>query len=71
MFRAEQRKGASMGMSMRIQRLAAAAVFALGVALMAVMIVDESEPGALPVLLVIIGGGWWFALHRRSRKRRD
>jgi hypothetical protein len=52
----------------RIHTLAAGAVLALGIALMTMMIVVESEPGALPLLLVAIGGTWLAVARLRLRR---
>lgn len=57
--------------SMKLQRWLAATVFALGVVLMAMMITLESEPGALPLLMVVLGGGGWWIARRRARRRHD
>lgn len=38
-----------------------------GLFLMIYMINVESEPGALPLLLVLIGTGWFFITLYRSR----
>lgn len=51
-----------------IQVWMAAAVTAVGVALMLGMMYWESEPGAIPLALILIGGGWWFVA-RRGRTR--
>ena len=44
-------------------------VLAIGLALMTFMIVVESEPGALPLLLVLLGAGGYFVAWRRGRTR--
>lgn len=45
-----------------ITRLAAGLLFVAGVMLMVFMMVTESEPGALPLLMVITGAIWsWRA----------
>lgn len=38
----------------------------VGFALMAFKIVEDSEPGAIPLLLVLVGGTWHF-IRRRKR----
>ena len=48
----------------------AALLLALGLALMAFMIVTEDEPGALPLGLVLIGAVWLVVARRRARARR-
>lgn len=49
-----------------IQMRFAAAVTAIGVALMLAMMVTESEPGALPLGMILVGAVWWM-LARRKR----
>ncbi len=41
-------------------------IVAVGAALMAFKIVEDSEPGALPLLLVLVGGAWYLIGRRRS-----
>ncbi|GAB2993488.1 hypothetical protein GCM10010960_08200 [Arenimonas maotaiensis] len=41
-------------------------IVAVGAALMAFKIVEDSEPGAIPLLLVLIGGAWYLIGRRRS-----
>lgn len=41
-------------------------IVAVGAALMAFKIVEDSEPGALPLLLVLVGGAWYLIRRRRS-----
>ena len=55
--------------SLRLQSLLALVLIAVGLLLVAFMVVTEDEPGALPLLLVLLGIGW-FAL-TRWRARRD
>jgi fatty acid desaturase len=42
-------------------------IMIIGFALMVYMIVVESEPGALPLLLVLIGMSWFFITLYRSK----
>jgi hypothetical protein len=55
----------------KVHTLLASAIFLIGLALMIFMITTESEPGALPLLLVVIGIGWLliarFALRPRHK----
>lgn len=53
----------------KMQTWISAVILAIGLALMAFMIITESEPGALPLALVLIGGIWLFVARRRSSKR--
>ena len=41
-------------------------IVAVGAAQMAFKIVEDSEPGAIPLLLVLIGGAWYLIGRRRS-----
>lgn len=42
----------------------------VGVALMTMMIVEESEPGAIPPLLILLGAGWYLTTRVRARSHR-
>jgi hypothetical protein len=53
-----------------IARVVALAVLACGLALLAMMVVTEGEPGALPLLLVLLGGGGYAVERYRSARRR-
>lgn len=55
---------------LKVHRLASAAVLAIGLALMTMMILVESEPGLLPLLMVVGGGAWLLATHLRMRRPR-
>ena len=54
-------------MSHITQFRAAMFVLVIGLVLMAWMIYAESEPGALPLLLVLGGGGWAVVTRARCR----
>lgn len=54
-----------------LHRRLAAAVFAFGVALMAMMIATEGEPGLIPLVLVVGGGGALAVTWMRARASRD
>jgi MYXO-CTERM domain-containing protein len=45
------------------------ALLVVGLLLMVLMISTESEPGALPLLLVLVGAGWLVASRVRRRTR--
>lgn len=32
----------------------------IGIVLLTYMVIVESEPGALPLLLIVVGAGWFF-----------
>ena len=42
-------------------------VVVVGLVLMAFKIYADSEPGALPLLLVVVGTAWFFILRARAR----
>lgn len=42
-------------------------ILAVGLVLMVFMIRTESEPGALPLLLIVVGTGWYLATRARIR----
>ena len=55
---------------LQVWRLVAGFVLAVGVALMAMMIVTEGEPGLIPLVLVLGGGAGVLITQRRIRARR-
>ena len=57
--------------SSTVQTTVAATLLALGLVLLAWMVVVEGEPGALPLALVLAGGGWLALVRRRVRRRRS
>ena len=42
-------------------------IVGLGVVLLIYMISVESEPGAIPLLLIVVGAGWYFIMRTRSQ----
>lgn len=58
------------GGKLRMQARLSALTIAVGVALMIFMIATESEPGALPLLLIVVGTGWRLVTRARIRSRR-
>lgn len=46
-----------------------AVIIMIGCVLVGYMVVVESEPGAIPLLLVAVGAAWYFVAWRRSRPR--
>ena len=55
---------------LRVHTILSALTLAMGAALMAYMIVVESEPGLLPLVLVIAGAGWCAVTRVRVRSHR-
>jgi hypothetical protein len=55
---------------LKVHTLLSVLVVAVGAGLMAYMITVESEPGAIPLLLVVIGSGWYLVTRGRVRSRR-
>jgi hypothetical protein len=55
---------------LKTQRIAAGVVLGAGVALMAMMITTEGEPGLIPIVLVLAGGIGLAVTHARIRSQR-
>lgn len=45
-------------------------IFMLGILLLIYMMVDEGEPGALPLFITMLGIGWFIAIRVRKRNKR-
>jgi len=58
-------------MPARVQKIISAAVGLIGLALMAMMITIESEPGLIPIVLVLAGGIGYAAVHLHEKRRRQ
>lgn len=56
---------------LRVHAILSALILAVGLVLLVYMIVVESEPGALPLLLVVVGLGWQIATRVRMRAHRQ
>ncbi|PIQ60169.1 MAG: hypothetical protein COV99_12035 [Bacteroidetes bacterium CG12_big_fil_rev_8_21_14_0_65_60_17] len=52
-----------------VHLLVAGLILAVGLLLLAFMIVVEDEPGALPLAMVLLGSTWLFLLLRKQRKK--
>lgn len=50
-----------------VQAVLSALTVVLGVALLVYMVTVESEPGAIPLLLIAAGTGWFLVIRRRAR----
>lgn len=52
-----------------MQKLLPIVIGAVGLALMALKISEDSEPGAIPLAMVLSSAVWYFVAWRRSRRR--
>ncbi len=41
-----------------------------GIVLMTFMIIEEDEPGAIPLLLIVIGTGWYLVIRSGIKSQR-
>ncbi|HEX2203181.1 MAG TPA: hypothetical protein VHG91_07775 [Longimicrobium sp.] len=57
------------GRRLKVHRLLSVLTIVTGVVLMIFMISTESEPGAIPLLLIVLGTGWYFVTRARIRSR--
>ena len=57
-------------MKARPQKIVSATVGSLGLALLTMMVVVESEPGLIPLVLVLLGGIGYAAALMRERANR-
>lgn len=55
----------------RVATLLSMLTIVLGVVLLIYMIAVESEPGAIPLLLIAVGTIWFLVLRTRSRSHHD
>ncbi len=55
---------------LKVQKMLSALIVAVGFVLMSGKIYAESEPGAIPILLVVLGTGWYLLARTRARPRR-
>lgn len=55
---------------LRVHGTLAALTFTVGAVLMAIKIYADSEPGAIPLVLVLTGIGWYVATRVRRARRR-
>jgi hypothetical protein len=54
----------------KVQKILSALTIAIGFVLMSGKIYADSEPGAIPILLVVLGTGWCLVARVRTRPRR-
>jgi hypothetical protein len=55
---------------LKVHKTLSALTVAVGFVLMSGKIYADSEPGAIPMLLVVLGTGWYLAARVRTRSRR-
>jgi len=55
---------------LRVQKILSALAVAIGFVLVSGKIYADSEPGAIPILLVVLGTGWYLVARVRTRSRR-
>ena len=55
---------------LKVQKTLATLTVAVGFVLVAGKIHADSEPGAIPMLLVVLGAGWYLVARVRVRPRR-
>jgi hypothetical protein len=55
----------------RVHTLLSVLTIALGAVLLVYMVTVESEPGAIPLLLIAVGSGWFFVTRARLRSHRE
>lgn len=52
---------------LKLQKIISIIIFVIGAMLMIYMIIVESEPGAIPLLLIVVGTGWYFISRSRTK----
>ncbi len=52
---------------LRVHKILSALTIAIGFVLMMGKIYADSEPGAIPILMVVLGMGWYFITRVRTR----
>ena len=55
---------------LRVQKLLSALTVVIGFVLMSGKVYADSEPGAVPILLVVLGTGWHLITRARTRSLR-
>ena len=58
-------------MKARAQKIISATVGSIGLALLAMMVIVESEPGLIPLVLVLLGAIGYAAAHMRGKASRS
>lgn len=65
LFREAMRGGPDM--KLRVHKILSVLTIAIGLVLMVAKIYADSEPGAIPLLLVVLGTVWYFITHVRTQ----
>jgi hypothetical protein len=55
----------------RVHTLLSVLTIVLGAVLLVYMVTVESEPGAIPLLLIVVGIGWYFVTRARARSQHE
>ena len=55
---------------LKVQNILSGLTVAIGSVLVSGEIYADSEPGAIPILLVVLGTGWYLVARVRTRSRR-
>lgn len=55
----------------KVHKTLSALTFVLGAILLTLMISFESEPGAIPLLLVTAGAGWYLVTRVRAQSHQE
>ena len=55
---------------LKVHKILSALSVVVGLVLMAGKIYADSEPGAIPMLLVVLGAGWYLLARARTRRSR-
>lgn len=59
------------GSNRKIHTVLSTLTIVIGVVLMIYMVTVESEPGAIPLLLVVVGAGWLLIARARIRSHHE
>jgi c-di-AMP phosphodiesterase-like protein len=57
-------------MKLKAHKILSILTIAIGLVLMIAKIYADSEPGAIPLLLVVLGMGWYFITRVRTQSHR-
>jgi c-di-AMP phosphodiesterase-like protein len=54
---------------LKMHRIISLIIIIIGILLMMMKIFEDSEPGAIPLLLIIVGAGWYLKTRARIRSQ--